>query len=609
MTASLLLKDLSLWSLQMGILTAIGVLLPRLLALTMAKARLAFCQLVLLTSLLLPLLHSWKPDAIAGNVTVSTGVALIAPAAVGNSRALPLSSMLLIVIAAGILIRLGFLLSGLSLLRRYRLESHPLSPASAWGVEADLRISEEVSGPVTFGFRRPIVLLPARFLSLHESMRDAILAHEILHVRRRDWLFTVGEELVRALFWFHPAIWWLLREIQLAREQAVDREAVEITKARDRYIDALLVIAGAPQSDLAPAPLFLRRRHLKQRVASILNEVRMSTAKSLSAFGASLTILAASCWFITGAFPLHAAPQIAADAQGVAVDTNGAELMHREGVTYPPDAIAKGIQGTVVANVTLDAAGNVTDATIVSGPEELRKQVLQSLLNWHFTRDAAATGTREISVAFALPSPAVRVRAADTRLPDPSVPPIGAVVKSIVVGGLAGPVPQQLLDQLPLRLGDTVTPDNFAALVNTARAFDSHLNVTSYPVSATEVAIRVTTDRGIGAATPPPAIAPPSAPPGALRIGGNVQNTRLVTQPKPVYPPLAKAAHVQGTVRFEATIGADGKVVNLQLVSGPPLLVQSAMEAVQQLVYEPTLLNGNAVPVITTVDINYTLAE
>ena len=66
---------------------------------------------------------------------------------------------------------------------------------------------------------------------------------------------------MRAFFWFHPAIWWLLGEIQLAREQAVDREVIEMTQASEEYVDALLAIAGArPQLDLAPAPLFLRKR-------------------------------------------------------------------------------------------------------------------------------------------------------------------------------------------------------------------------------------------------------------------------------------------------------------------------------------------------------------
>ena len=109
-------------------------------------------------------------------------------------------------------------------------------------------------------------------------------------------------------------------EIGLAREQAVDRAVIDLTQKREQYLDALLAIAGArPQLDLAPAPLFLRKRHLKQRVVSILKEVRMSKTRLISALTAGLGILAAACWLITSTFPLMAAPQ-APDAPGVAVN-------------------------------------------------------------------------------------------------------------------------------------------------------------------------------------------------------------------------------------------------------------------------------------------------
>jgi len=88
-----------------------------------------------------------------------------------------------------------------------------------------------------------------------------------------------------------------------------------------------------------------------------------------------------------------------------------------------------------------------------------------------------------------------------------------------------------------------------------------------------------------------------------------VQQANLIKQPKPVYPPLAKAARVQGTVKFQATISKDGTIENLQLLSGPPLLVQAAMQAVQQWQYKPTLLNGDPVEVITTIDVNFTLSQ
>jgi periplasmic protein TonB len=97
-----------------------------------------------------------------------------------------------------------------------------------------------------------------------------------------------------------------------------------------------------------------------------------------------------------------------------------------------------------------------------------------------------------------------------------------------------------------------------------------------------------------------------AVPPTQIRVGGNVQSTKLISQPMPVYPPLAKQARIQGTVRFEAVIGADGRIVSLNLVSGHPLLVEAAQEAVRQWVYQPTLLNGVPTQVITQIDVNFT---
>ena len=265
---------------------------------------------------------------------------------------------------------------------------------------APIFVSDEVASPVTFGARRPVILLPAAFPEMDARMQEAILCHEMLHVERRDWLFTVAEELVRAVFWFHPAIWWLLGEIQLAREQAVDRGVVERTQARDEYVDALLAIAGAsPQLDLAPAPLFLRKRHLKQRVVSILKEVRMSKTRLISGLAAGLGILAAACWFVTGTFPLAAAPQVVNDAPGVTVEMNGGVLLHRAPVAYPEPARSNGVQGTVAVEAVLDEAGNVSEARIVSGPQELRKAAQQSVLQWHFKNDVAGA-TRQVNITF-----------------------------------------------------------------------------------------------------------------------------------------------------------------------------------------------------------------
>jgi protein TonB len=110
---------------------------------------------------------------------------------------------------------------------------------------------------------------------------------------------------------------------------------------------------------------------------------------------------------------------------------------------------------------------------------------------------------------------------------------------------------------------------------------------------------------------PPPRRAdPPKATSEAIphvRIGGLIQAARLTYQVKPVYPPLARQARVQGTVKLEAVIDREGRIRNLRVLSGPPLLVKAAVDAVLQWRYEPTYLNSVAAEVLTQVDVNFTL--
>lgn len=97
-------------------------------------------------------------------------------------------------------------------------------------------------------------------------------------------------------------------------------------------------------------------------------------------------------------------------------------------------------------------------------------------------------------------------------------------------------------------------------------------------------------------------------PPAAKQIRvGSLQEANLIKKVTPTYPPLAMSAHIQGTVRFTATIGKDGTVQNLQLISGNPALVKAATDAVKQWLYRPTVLNGDPVEVITQIDVNFTL--
>jgi len=110
---------------------------------------------------------------------------------------------------------------------------------------------------------------------------------------------------------------------------------------------------------------------------------------------------------------------------------------------------------------------------------------------------------------------------------------------------------------------------------------------------------------GISGGLPPP----PKEGPKRIRVGGQVQQARLISQPRPLYPPLAKQARISGTVVLQAVIAKDGTIQELQVLSGHPLLVAAALDAVKQWRYQPTLLNSEPVEVVTTISVVFTLSS
>jgi TonB family protein len=104
----------------------------------------------------------------------------------------------------------------------------------------------------------------------------------------------------------------------------------------------------------------------------------------------------------------------------------------------------------------------------------------------------------------------------------------------------------------------------------------------------------------VGAAAPAAAQAP-------VRVGGDIKEPKRLVDVKPVYPEIAQQAGVQGIVIVEAIIGTDGAVESARILRPVPLLDQAALDAVTQWRYEPTLLNGQPVPVVMTVTVSFTL--
>lgn len=122
-------------------------------------------------------------------------------------------------------------------------------------------------------------------------------------------------------------------------------------------------------------------------------------------------------------------------------------------------------------------------------------------------------------------------------------------------------------------------------------------------------------DTVMATATPPrtveaaanPAPRPAPAPVQQVRVSGTIQAAKLVHRVDPVYPVLARQARVSGTVELAGVIGTDGRIRELHVTSGHPLLVQAALDAVRQWIYQPTSLGGTPVEVITTINVIFRL--
>jgi TonB family protein len=238
----------------------------------------------------------------------------------------------------------------------------------------------------------------------------------------------------------------------------------------------------------------------------------------------------------------------------------------------------------VVLEVKIDAAGHVSDARVLSGPEELRRAALQAILQWHYSPKAMSLpATTQETLEFKLPkggSPATA-----------RIAPVLAAftLKGIEVEGLPAAVRDDLLQRLPVRVGDTVDAKIMQSVTEAVHAFDDHLLVSA---ASKEGTLRVVL-----------------AAPARIRVGGHVQQMKLRAKVQPVYPPEAKAQGLQGIVKLRATLDKDGNVAKLEVISGDPILAAASLEAVRQWQYETTLLNGEPVEVVTDIDVNFTLAR
>jgi protein TonB len=666
------LSNLFAWACQVAIITAIAALLLRVLRIDAPTIRYACWRLVLAVCVALPLLQPWK--VIVPAIERDAAVPLEASRQLGtvsNAGPIPRPSTTLpavppvswpalagVALVAGAVVRLAWLGAGILRLRRLRKAGEPAAPCDGHDelarlieAGAEIRYVRVIGQPVTFGLRRPVVLLPQALRSLPEPIQRAVLAHELWHVRRRDWMWILVEEVVRAILWFHPAIWFLVSRVQSAREEVVDELTVFLTNSRRGYIEALLAFADEPPL-FAAAP-FARRRHLFQRMLLISREAVMSSRRIVVSGAAVVLVMLASISIGAISFPLTtAAPAVSKPAPAPRQPVPGPRAPGKPSLASAPQTaqaplrdaqpggprpqeleLKKAIAAAPTSSITLyyelakiqerRGAMAEAEATYIAGRRAFPEHhgIVGQLVAFYSRNNQFDKGIAILEeIAAADPSNATGHHILATYYEEKvrKDPNLSATDRaSYIQAGIAA-------EDRAL----TYNPDYMDAMVyknillrhqaryetDSARQAQLIAEADALRNRAMELNKARATTRAAGAGIAPPPPPPPPTmggvppPPGApVRVGGNIKPPTKVRDVRPIYPPLAMRGEVQGVVILEVTIDGSGLVQDAKVLRSIPLLDQAAIDAVMQWEFTPTLLNGMAVPVIMTVTVNFTL--
>lgn len=251
------------------------------------------------------------------------------------------------------------------------------------GRRPKLRVSHHVDSLMVLGWIRPVILVPASALAgLDLQALEAILAHELAHVRRRDYLINLLQNLVESLLFFHPAMWWVSRQIRMERELCCDDAAIAHCGDALVYASALAALEALRIPTLNTMHLAPQARggSLMLRIRRILNAETQAPSLPL------LPLALAAVLSLTLFAPrLRAAMVVAPEPEIVEATPDQVEVAYRPAVpAYPADAKSKGIQGTVVVDMTIRPDGTPIAVKAISGPEELRTAAVEYASEWRF---------------------------------------------------------------------------------------------------------------------------------------------------------------------------------------------------------------------------------
>jgi len=421
------LVGLLAYVLQSGLLLIVGVLVPRLLRLRHPKTLLVYWRALLPTVILLPLATAiWQPRTPLPLLTIDGAMVEEVVATTLNSNIVQFSWWLLLVpVLVVTALGLTRITIGLAYLARCRRVATPMVPLPAQVDALQRRLDLEVpfvstnrlSVPITFGWARPIVMVPTSFNRLSADEQEGVACHELLHVHRRDWPVALAEEVIRAVLWFHPAVWLLLPRIALSREQVVDAGTVDMTGKRRQYLDALwqiVVSSQRPAADLAVA--LVGRSHLRERVEFLKKEISMSKTRIIVSVVVLVVSLAAAGFVGATVFSTAASataeklsetnpwstgddkPQAEDekkkgtesklktwDHEGECAEITEPVAIEKVNPKYPAEAREAKITGKVVIKSTISDTGKIVDLEVLESPDELLTTAAMEAVNqWRF---------------------------------------------------------------------------------------------------------------------------------------------------------------------------------------------------------------------------------
>ncbi len=255
--------------------------------------------------------------------------------------------------------------------------------------------SRAVTAPTVIGWIKPVILFPVASLAgLAPEQLEAMLAHELAHIRRCDYLVNALQVTMETLLFYHPAVWWVSRQIRREREHCCDDVAVSVTHSPLAYAKALYLLeeqrAMVPELTLSG-----NGGQLKMRIQRLLTGRQPAAAAN----GGTAWLLTAALLLTTAALALStlaihkataqspASPTLdATTTTGQVVRANPAimHLLKAPDAQYPAAAKAAHVSGVVLVAINVSAKGNVAEAHVLRGDPMLQQAALDAVRQYQF---------------------------------------------------------------------------------------------------------------------------------------------------------------------------------------------------------------------------------